>query len=273
MTQLRNKHVLITGGAQGIGALLAEGCLERGAARVTLWDLNPDALDRRVAELRARGFTVEGSMVDMAEPAQIIRAAEASKAECPVDVLINNAGIVVGKPLAEQNHDEIERTLRVNTLGVIHATRAFLPDMIARGRGHIVNIASASGFVPVPRLTTYGASKWACLGFSESLRVELRNYKDIHVTTVCPSYIKTGMFAGASAPFLTPLLEPEYAARRILRAIERDTAMLCMPRIVHLVPMLYALLPAPLFDAVCGRFFGIYRSMDHFQGKDTAPRD
>ena len=273
MTQLRNRHVLITGGAQGIGALLAKGCLERGAARVTLWDVNACALDIRVRELRALGFTVEGNVVDMAEPAQIINAAETLSAECPVHVLINNAGIVVGKPVSDQSHDEIEKTLRINTLGVIHSTRAFLPGMIARGNGHVVNIASASGFVPVPRLTTYGASKWACLGFSESLRVELREYKNIHVTTVCPSYIKTGMFTGASAPFLTPLLEPEYAARRILRAVERDTAMLCMPRIVHLVPIFYALLPAPLFDAICGRLFGIYRSMDHFQGNDTASRD
>ena len=273
MTLLRNKHVLITGGAQGIGALLAKGSLERGAARVTLWDVNACALDIQAAKLCALGFTVEGNMVDLAESAQIINAAEALNAECPVDVLINNAGIVVGKPLAEQSHDEIEKTLRINTLGVIHSTRAFLPGMIARGNGHVVNIASASGFVPVPRLTTYGASKWACLGFSESLRVELRDHKGVQVTTVCPSYINTGMFAGASAPFLTPLLEPEYAAGRILRAIERDASMLCMPRIVHLVPMLYALLPAPLFDALCGRLFGIYKSMDHFQGTDMTPRD
>lgn len=273
MTQLRNKHVLITGGAQGIGALLAKGCLERGAARVTLWDVNAYALDTRVREFRALGFTAEGAVVDMAESTQIVHAAESLNAECPVDILINNAGIVVGKPLEEQTHDEIEKTLRVNTLGVIHATRAFLPGMLTRGDGHIVNIASASGFVPVPRLTTYGASKWACLGFSESLRVELQGHPGIHVTTVCPSYINTGMFAGASAPFLTPLLEPEYAARRILRAIERDTAMLCMPRIVHLVPLLYALLPTPIFDAVCGRLLGIYSSMDHFRGNDTASRD
>lgn len=273
MTQLRNKHVLITGGAHGIGALLAEGCLERGAARVTLWDVNPDALDSRVEQLRERVSSIEGAVVDMADSTQIIYAGEALGAECPVDILINNAGIVVGKPLADQSHDEIEQTLRVNALGVMHATRAFLPAMIARSSGHIVNIASASAFVPVPHLTTYGASKWACLGFSESLRVELRDHKDIHVTTVCPSYINTGMFAGASAPFLTPILDPDYAARRILRAIERDQSMLWMPRIVRLVPILYALLPAPIFDAVCGRLFGIYRSMDHFQGTDTAPRD
>ena len=273
MTQLRNKHVLITGGAQGIGALLAESFLEIGAARVTLWDVNPHALNARIERLRERRFSAEGVVVDMAQSAQIIQAGEALSAECPVDILINNAGIVVGKPLAEQSHDDIEKTFRINTLGVVHATRAFLPHMIARGNGHIVNIASASGFVPVPRLTTYGASKWACLGFSESLRVELQDHPGIHITTICPSYIKTGMFAGASAPFLTPLLEPDYAARRILQAVESNTSMLCMPPIVRLVPTLYALLPTPLFDAICGRFFGIYRSMDHFQGTDTAPGD
>ena len=271
MTQLRNKHVLITGGAQGIGALLAQGCLERGAARVTLWDVNQDALASKVHELRARGFNAEGIPLDLADAAQIIHAAAALAVECPIDLLVNNAGIVVGKALADQGHDEIEKTLRVNTLGMIHATRAFLPGMIARGSGHIVNIASASGFIPVPRLTTYAASKWACLGFSESLRVELREHRGIRVTTVCPSYINTGMFAGAAAPFGAPILEPDCAARKILRAIERDTSMLHMPWIVRLVPMLYALLPAPIFDILCGRLLGIYGSMDHFhQEEDTA---
>lgn len=268
MTQLRNKHVLITGGAQGIGALIAAGCVARGAARVTLWDLNQEALDATVELLRAAGGTAEGRMVDVADPDQIIAAADALLAEHPIDILANNAGIVVGKALAEQSHDDIERTLRVNTLGMMHTTRAFLPAMIARECGHIVNIASASGFIPVPHLTTYAASKWACLGFSESLRVELREHSGLRVTTVCPSYIKTGMFAGVTAPFAAPLLEPEYVARKIVRAIERNTSMLRMPWVVHLVPMLYAVLPAPLFDTLCGRALGIYRTMDKFQGRD-----
>lgn len=266
MTQIRGKHVLVTGGAQGMGALLATGCLERGAARVTLWDVNAYALESRLRELRDRKFPVEGAEVDLGKPEQIIEAAAALTVDLPVDILLNNAGVVVGRPLAEQTHEEIELTLRVNALGVFHTTRAFLPDMIARKSGHIVNIASASGFVPVPRLTTYAASKWACLGFSESLRVELREYEGLRVTTICPSYVNTGMFAGVSAPFGAPLLDPGYAAEKILRAIERNTAMLRMPRIVHLVPMLYAVLPGPVFDAVCGRWLGIYRSMAHFTG-------
>ncbi len=269
MTQLHNKHVLITGGTQGVGALLAAGVLERGASRVTLWDVNQGALDTRVAELRERGFTVEGAQVDLAEPDQILRAAAALPVKCPVDILVNNAGIVVGKALVDQSHQEIEQTLRINTLGMIHVTRAILPTMLSRKSGHLVNIASASGFIPVPRLTTYAASKWACLGFSESLRVELQGCPGLRVTTVCPSYIKTGMFAGVAAPFAAPLLEPDYAARRILRAIERNTSMLRMPWIVHVVPMLYAVLPAPIFDAICGRMLGIYGSMNAFRGRET----
>lgn len=267
MTQLRNMHVLITGGAQGIGALIAKGSIARGAARVTLWDLNPEALNSTVNSLRGAGGTAEGRVVDLADVDQIVAAADALLDECPVDILINNAGIVVGKALADHSHEEIERTLRVNSLGMIHSTRAFLPSMVTQGSGHIVNIASASGFIPVPRLTTYAASKWACLGFSESLRVELQEHRGLRVTTVCPSYIKTGMFAGASAPFVTPLLEPEYAARKILRAIERNTTMLRMPWSVHLVPMLYAVLPVAIFDTLCGRVLGIYRSMDKYRGR------
>lgn len=266
MTQLRDRHVLVTGGAQGLGALLAEGCLERGAARVTLWDIDEAKLDALSTRLRAAGHQVDARRVDLARLEDLLETAAALPEEWPVDVLINNAGIVCGRPLAEQTHDEIERTIRINTLGVIHATRALLPGMLERGRGHVVNLASASGFVPVPRLTTYAASKWACLGFSESLRVELRAHPGVHVTTVCPSYITTGMFDGVSAPFAAPLLTPTYAAERILRAIERNTTMLRMPRIVHLVPILYHLLPTPFFDHVCGDWLGIYRSMDHFKG-------
>lgn len=264
MTQVRNKHVLITGGAQGIGALLAAGCLEAGAARVTLWDVNPNALETRLREFREKRFPAEGRVVDLAAPEEIVAAASALQAEYPLHILVNNAGIVVGKSLADHSHEEIEATIRVNTLGMLHTTRAFLPEMLSRGNGHIVNIASASGFIPVPQLTTYAASKWACLGFSESLRVELKAQPGIRVTTVCPSYINTGMFAGAVAPFGAPLLEPDYAARKILRAIEHNTSMLRMPWIVHMVPMLYAVLPAPIFDMICGRLLGIYRSMEQF---------
>lgn len=265
MTDIRNKTLLITGGAQGIGRLMADRCLARGAAKIILWDVNQETLDATQAAYRAQGHTVEGVRVDLADPEQIAAAA-ALLPEGGVDMLVNNAGIVIGKPLAEHTAEDIEQTIRVNVLGVIHTTRAVLPAMLERGSGHIVNMASASGLIPVPRLTTYGASKWACLGFSESLRVELQAHPGIHVSTICPSYIKTGMFDGVTAPITAPLLEPDYVADRIVRAIERNQRIVRMPWIVNIVPVLYHALPAPLFDLVCGRILGIYHSMDHFTG-------
>ncbi|MBX3176987.1 MAG: SDR family oxidoreductase [Candidatus Hydrogenedentes bacterium] len=266
MTDIYRKNVLITGAAGGVGRLLAERCVRRGAARVILWDINENAL-REVAEaLATDGVAVEWRSVDLGDPAQIAESAAAGLAGGPVDILVNNAGVVTGKPLAEQDTTEIETTVRVNVLGVIHTTRALLPAMLDRGAGHIVNIASASGLIPVPRLTTYGASKWACLGFSESLRVELRRQAGMRVSTICPSYINTGMFAGVRAPITAPILEPAYVADRIVRAIERNQRITRMPWIVNLVPVLYHALPAPVFDAICGRLLGIYGSMDAFRG-------
>ncbi len=263
MTRIANKTVLITGGAQGLGKLLAQRCIERQAARIVLWDISKATLDTTVAELSGSA-PVEGMVVDVQDSAAIARAAEAAG---PIDILINNAGIVAGKPLAEQSHEDIDRTIGVNVSGVIHTTRAFLPHMLAQG-GHIVNMASASGYIPLPRLTTYAASKWACLGFSESLRVELRDQPNVHVTTVCPSYINTGMFDGVTAPIGAPILAPEYAAGRILRAIEGNHAKVNMPWMVNLMPLCYNLLPSWIFEPVIGKGLGIYRAMDHFKGHE-----
>ncbi|MCF6287497.1 MAG: SDR family oxidoreductase [Candidatus Hydrogenedentes bacterium] len=265
MTQIAKKTVLITGGAQGLGRLLAERCVQHGAAKVILWDINEETLQETAQALGGQGTTIESAQVNVQDSAQIAAAVAKALETQAVDILINNAGIVVGKPLSEHSHDDINRTIGVNVLGVMHTTRAFLPAIQAHG-GHIVNIASASGYLPLPNLTTYAASKWACLGFSESLRVELRDIPDVHITTVCPSYINTGMFDGVTAPIATPILDPDYVTDKIIAAIQANKAVLRMPRIVNLVPLCYTLLPQRLFDLVCGRWLGIYRAMDLFKG-------
>ncbi len=262
MTQIASKTILITGGAQGMGRLLAQRCIEKHAAKLILWDINEGQLGETVSTLSGKEADVTGTVVNVRDGDAVAAAAEEAG---HVDILVNNAGIVAGKPLAEQSHADIDRTIGVNVSGVIHTTRAFLPDMLAHG-GHIVNMASASGYIPLPRLTTYAASKWACLGFSESLRVELRDQPNVQVTTVCPSYIDTGMFDGVRAPIGAPLLTPDYAVSRILRAIEEDQAKVNMPWLVHLMPLCYNLLPSWIFEPVIGRGLGVYRAMDHFRG-------
>ncbi|WP_298826215.1 SDR family oxidoreductase [uncultured Piscinibacter sp.] len=267
MTDLVGKNVLITGAASGIGRLMAIRIAARGA-RLILWDLDSSRLDGLRAELAAQGASVQAYVCDLARREAIHAAAERVLQECgPVDVLINNAGIVNGKWLLDSSDDEIERTFRVNTLALFSTTRAFLPGMLARGSGHVVNIASAAGLAGVPRLADYSASKFAVVGFDESLRLELGHRGSRVVTTiVCPYYIDTGMFRGARTRFawLLPILAPDDVARRIVRAIETDCRRLLMPRFL-LATLLVRALPPRAFDAVLA-FFGITGSMDAFIG-------
>ncbi|NJN63763.1 MAG: SDR family NAD(P)-dependent oxidoreductase, partial [Acidobacteria bacterium] len=117
----------------------------------------------------------------------------------------------------------------------------FVPSMIERKQGHVVTIASSAGLVGVAKLADYCASKWAAVGFDESLRVEFKKYRPaLKTTVVCPFFINTGMFDGVKTriPLLLPILEEAYVVKRIVRAIERDTPRLVLPWFVRLTPLL-----------------------------------
>lgn len=269
MSTFAGKKVLITGGAMGLGKLMAERAIKEGAALIVLWDLNAHALDQTAEELRKRGGTIETRVVNVADVVAIKTAAtETLDQHGAIDILFNNAGIVVGKDFVDHTHEDLERTIRVNVLGVMHVARAFVPAMIAQKCGHVINIASAAGLMPVPRQSAYSPSKWACLAFSEILRLEMEEDKTgVHVTTVCPSYINTGMFDGVTAPLLTPILEQNYAVDRIIDAVKKDKILLRMPWIVNILPLLRGIQPTRVFDLVAGKFFGVYKSMSHFKGR------
>ncbi|MBF8965689.1 SDR family oxidoreductase [Pontibacter sp. FD36] len=272
MTSIKKSTVLITGGASGIGRLMGMKCLQRGASRVLVWDINPNALQQTHQEFSDAGYEVHTWQVNVGDATQVQQAAEEvqSRFGAP-DILVNNAGIVVGKPFVEHTMAEIERTIQVNVLGAMLVTQAFLPAMVAREKGHIVNIASAASLLPNPRMSVYAGSKWAVLGWSESLRLELEQTgPSLKVTTVTPSYIDTGMFAGVKAPLLTPTLQPEEITEAILQAVERNRILLRKPSIVHLLPLLRGILPTRLFDTVAGRWFGVYTSMNRFTGRPAA---
>jgi all-trans-retinol dehydrogenase (NAD+) len=266
------KRVLITGAASGIGRLMAERIAAEGGALV-LWDLDRPGVEAFAGELRGRGRTVHAYTCNVADRSAVYATAARVLAEAgPVDILINNAGIVSGKPLLEASDEAIERTLAVNTLALFWTTRAFLPAMIARGTGHVVTIASAGGICGTARLVDYCASKFAAVGFDDSLRLELARlgHHGIRTTVVCPFYIRTGMFAGVKTrlPWLLPILEPEDAADRIVTAIRRRRRRLIMPWAV-LTVYVGRLLPTPLFDKVM-HVLGISRSMDEFTGRTGA---
>jgi all-trans-retinol dehydrogenase (NAD+) len=147
-------------------------------------------------------------------------------------------------------------------------THAFLPDLIAGGDGHVVNVASASAFIGLPFGATYASSKWAVLGFSESLalELELQGHRHVHVTAICPSYVATGLFDGARAPFATRLLTAERVADRTVRAILKNRPHLRMPWLAQVTPFLKGVLPFRLFTWSAG-LLGVNTSMMKWRGR------
>ena len=269
MQYFRNKRVLITGGASGIGKIMGRMVLEYGSTLILL-DINQEGLDQVVREYAGLG-PVHGYRVDLSDSEQISLVAEQVISEHGgVDVLINNAGIVAGNGFfQEQSSDSIRLTMDVNTLAPMYVARAFLPGMIERNSGHLCTISSSASFISNPRMAVYAASKWAATGWSDSLRVEFRKQGlGIGVTTVTPFYIRTGMFDGVRS--WIPLLDPHKVAGRILRGIVRNKAWVSMPWNMHLVRLAQGLLPVSVFDWFIGDVCGIYRTMDAFKGRPAA---
>ncbi len=272
MQSVAGKTLLVTGAAMGMGRLYAELAVSEGAKAVVLWDVNEPALNETCAALRARGQAVHPYVVDVSNVDRIREAAARVRAEVgDIDILINNAGIIRGKPFWE--HDPVKdiwMTMSINTLALMYIAREFLPAMIAGKReSRILNIASAAGLLSNPNMSVYCGSKWAAVGWSDSVRLELdeRGYNHVKVTTVCPSYISTGMFEGVKAPFLTPILTPEEVVSRAWKAMKTGEPFLTMPWMVRVSMLFKGLLPVRLFDFVAGRIFGVYHSMDQFKGR------
>lgn len=269
MSNFKDKNVLITGGASGIGRLMGEMALQKGAAQLLIWDLNQSLMDSVVAELGRKGHKVRGQKVDVSDQSSVTEAAAACLADGIVpDIVILNAGIVSGKFFHEHVGNEIAKTIGVNVLGVMFVAHAFLPAMIQRGSGHLVTIASAAGMLSNPKMAVYAASKWAAYGWSESVRLEMEQLKTgVRVTTVTPSYISTGMFAGVKTNAVIPELTPKRAAQAVIRGIERNRIFVRMPFMVYTLPFVKGILPVRWFDVLVGKGLGVYKTMEAFTGR------
>ncbi len=270
--KLENSNVLITGGASGIGKIMGRIALEKGAACLVIWDINPASIEAAKTELEKLG-KVAGFVADVSDNDAVMDAYAKTIAECgEIDIVINNAGIVTSnKTFDKQTPEEITRTININTIAPMLVARAFLPDMLRRNRGHICNITSAGGMLGNPRMSVYGASKWGAIGWSESMRIELQSSKsNVHVTTVAPYYINTGMFDGVKSRVF-PILEPEYVAKKVMKAIRKNTVFAGIPFGFHFIRFWQGILPTRLFDIIFGEWFGIYHTMDNFTGRKKAP--
>jgi len=183
-----------------------------------------------------------------------------------VDILVNNAGIVSGKRLLETPDERITKVVEINAVSHFWTIKAFLPSMLDRNHGHIVTVSSAAGTMGVAGLVDYCASKFAAVGISESLRVELRKLGKTGVTSlcVCPYYIKTGMFEGVKTySVFLPLLQPDYAVNRIIQAIKDREYILTMPHFVTFSRVVQALVPTDVWDYLADQY-GISKTMDTF---------
>ena len=270
--KIQNKIVLITCGASGIGRIMGEMALKKGASALVIWDINQANIDATIGELKAFGKVV-GYRVDVSDYHVVTASYQKVKSEVgDVDILINCAGIITSNKTFDLcSAEEMDRTIKVNTLAPMYVARQVLPDMIARNSGHICNIASAGGMLANPKMSVYAASKWAAIGWSDSVRIELQDRKSqVRVTTIAPYYITTGMFDGVQSKVF-PLLNPEKVAGRIIGAIEGNKKMLMLmkwiPQPHHFIRLLQGLLPMRVFDWLLGEVLGIYHTMDNLTGR------
>lgn len=268
------KRVLITGGARGIGLALAERFADAGAELV-LTDIDAEALDTAASGLRAAGNRCLAYPLDVTDPDNIAAVRDQLHLDAGgIDVLVNNAGIVHGGPFEEVPLDQHLRTYRINVEGTVAVTHVFFPDLLRSPAGHVVFIASASGFIGLPGGSTYASSKWATIGFGESIRAELahRGRKDVGVTIVCPSYVDTGLFAGAEPPKTTRMLRPSELADKVVRGVEKKRVWVMEPWIVKITPLIKHGLPTRVGDMVSS-VFGADSSMDRWTGRPGADID
>lgn len=278
MKSVQGKRVLVTGAAMGMGRLFAQRAVAEQAAAVVLWDLDESALNVTLDDLSDGSAAVSGYVVDVADAASVADTAAAVLEDLGgVDVVVNNAGVVRGNKYFWET--DLERdtklTIDVNTLGPMYVAHELLPAMIAEpGECRMLNLASAAGFTPNPRMAAYAASKWAVIGWSDSVRLELKQagHDHVKVTTVCPYYVRTGMFEGAKSAPLLPILDPADVVDEAWGAMLAGRPFVVLPKTVMLSEMLKGVLPTGVRDFIADHVIGVYHTMEDFTGRSEPAR-
>jgi NAD(P)-dependent dehydrogenase (short-subunit alcohol dehydrogenase family) len=252
---LGGKVVAITGGARGIGKATAAALVRKGC-RVAIGDLDLELAERTATELGGGTVALALDVTDRASFAAFLDAAERELG--PVDVVVNNAGIMPVTPLVEEPDDSVRRQIDVNLYGVIVGTQLAIERMRPRGSGHIVNIASQAGKGGVPGIATYSATKHAVVGLSEAVRTELRG-SGIEVACVMPTVVNTELTAGVGQRLVRPV-EAEDVAAAIVEALEVPRFDVWVPRFNGALFRFIALLPRGAREALA-RLMGVDKLM------------
>lgn len=266
--------VLITGAGSGLGRLLAMHFASHGAILV-LWDINQEGNMEtcRLAKEKG-GVKVFTYKCDCSSRKEVYRVAEQVREEVgDVTILINNAGVVTGKPFLDIPDHMVERSFLVNAISHFWTCKAFLPAMIKANHGHLVCVSSIAGLVGTNMLSDYSSSKFAAFGLAESLFFELAMLQKSKVksTIVCPYFIATGMFEGCEIkyPFLLPLLDQEYVAQKVFNAILEEQVYLLIPKFAYFALFLKQII-SPKMLIVLGEYLGMDTCMTSFRGRAKA---
>jgi NAD(P)-dependent dehydrogenase (short-subunit alcohol dehydrogenase family) len=243
---LNGKVVAITGGARGIGRATAEALIRAGA-RVGIGDIDAD-MARRTAEELGAGTRAYG--LDVTSRPSFAAFLDSVEADLgPLDVLVNNAGIMPVGPFLEETDASAVRQLDINVHGIIFGMKEALPRMQARGSGHVVNLASVAGKGGFPHLATYCASKHAVVGLSEAVRSELQG-SGIEFTCVMPSLVNTELTSGVQAGRGVKKAEPSDVADAIVDALRNPRFEVFIPKLVGRITKLMNMLPRSAAEAV-----------------------
>ncbi|XBB69923.1 SDR family oxidoreductase [Nocardioides sp. WV_118_6] len=257
---LAGAHVALTGGARGIGRATVEAFLARGA-KVSFGDLD---LDTARATAAATGASAH--LLDVADRASYDAFVEAAEAEHgPVDVLVNNAGIMPNGAFLDMDPALDRLMMEVNVHGVLHGMRRVLPGMVERRRGHVVNVASLAGKFPIPGLAVYNASKFAVVGLTAATRLEMAPH-GVTLTAVLPSAVDTDLASGLDMKPI-PKVSPQRIADAVVGSVRSRDAEIAVPGYVGALAAGSHLVPVPVLD----RFRRLMRD-DRALHADTAER-
>jgi NAD(P)-dependent dehydrogenase (short-subunit alcohol dehydrogenase family) len=225
MTSFEGMTVAVTGGGGGIGRAIAQQFAAAGA-RVSIGDVDGDAA---AAAAQAIGGAAHGVALDVSDEARFAAFLdEAERAHGPLDVLVNNAGVDWIGPFHDEPSEVSRHEVAVNLLGTIYGTRLAVQRMLPRNRGHVVNVASGVGRVPLPGSAVYSATKHGIVGLTESLRLEYAE-TGLRFSLIQPAQVETAMLEGQGRPKLLPLISPDDVAAAVLRAVRENRFEVWVP--------------------------------------------
>jgi NAD(P)-dependent dehydrogenase (short-subunit alcohol dehydrogenase family) len=242
---MSGKVVAITGGARGIGKATATALVRKGC-RVAVGDLDLELAEQTAAALGGGTIALALDVTERASFAEFLDETERQLG--PVDVVVNNAGIMPVTAIVDESDASIKRQLDINVYGVIVGTQLAIERMRPRAGGHIVNLASQAGKTAIPGIATYSGTKHAVVGISEAVRAELRG-SGVEVHCVMPTVVNTDLTAGLNQK-LIPKVEAEDVANEIVAALELGRFDVYVPRSNAIISRLGPLLPRRLSDAI-----------------------